>query len=287
MPHTLTLVTSPHTNALQDALLHDLQSITHAGSIHWQQDGIACDLSVEEDTPQIREAIAARLEKMPIDWCLQPTATRRKKLLICDMDSTIIQQECIDELAALAGIGDQVAAITERAMRGELDFAQSLTERVALLKGLPETTLIRVWEERIQLTPGAEPLIRTMNAHGAHTMLVSGGFTFFTSRVAKAVGFQAHHANTLAIEDGTLTGTVIPPILDKASKQHLLQEAMATHGLEASDTLAVGDGANDAAMITAAGLGVAYRAKPLLQQQAHACINYTDLRTLLYFQNIR
>ncbi len=218
------------------------------------------------------------------DYCVQPETHRKKKILISDMDSTIIGQECIDELADIVGVKDQVSAITERAMAGELDFSQSLTERVALLKGLKQEVLQQVWQERIKVNKGATALVQTMRNHGAFTMLVSGGFTYFTEHVAEAVGFDAHHANELHFEDGVLTGRVIPPILHSESKKNYLHKACMVRQTDISLTLAVGDGANDKDMIEAASLGVAYYAKPFLQHHANASINHTDLRTLLYFQ---
>lgn len=221
----------------------------------------------------------------PVDVNIVPAGpNRRKRLLIADMDSTIIQQECIDEIAACAGVGPRVAEITERAMRGEIDFEGALKERVGLLRGLDETTLHKVFETRIQLTPGARTLVATMAAAGAHCALVSGGFTFFTSRVAQAAGFHENHANTLAIEDGHLTGDVVPPILGRAAKLERLELLIRDHMLEPDQSLAVGDGANDLAMINAAGLGVAFRAKPIVAAEADAGITHGDLTALLYLQ---
>lgn len=221
----------------------------------------------------------------PVDVNIVPAGPdRRKRLLIADMDSTIIQQECIDEIAAFAGVGPRVAEITERAMRGEIDFEGALKERVGLLAGLDEATLDKVFDTRIQLTPGARTLVATMAAAGAHCALVSGGFTFFTSRVAQAAGFHENHANTLAIEDGHLTGEVVPPILGRAAKLERLELLIRAQMLQPSQTLAVGDGANDLAMIHAAGLGVAFRAKPIVAAEADAGITHGDLTALLYLQ---
>jgi phosphoserine phosphatase len=282
--YTLTLVSNPAQFPLTSAFVEAIAARIHSQRILWLSEACAVDVAGINEGTGVKEIMQEMLAGLPVDWCLQPEATRRKSLLISDMDSTIIGQECIDELADMLGVGAKVAAITERAMQGELDFSASLIARVALLEGLPVAMLERVWQERIRLNPGAETLVRTMRANGAYTMLVSGGFTFFTEKVAIAAGFEAHHANTLDIRDGYLTGKVIPPILDKDAKRHLLEQALTQHGLDASASLAVGDGANDAEMIRAAGLGVAYYAKPLLQSQADASITHTDLTTLLYFQ---
>jgi phosphoserine phosphatase len=205
-------------------------------------------------------------------------------LLIADMDSTVISCECLDELADMAGLKAKVSAITEKAMRGELDFAAALRERVIMLKGLPLTALERVYRERIRLNPGARTLVATMRRHGAHTLLVSGGFSFFTSRVAKDAGFEADQANIL-IDDGTaLTGEVREPILGREAKLAALEKAARLLNLKAADTLAVGDGANDLGMIERAGLGVAYHAKPIVAEAAGARVTHGDLSALLYLQ---
>ncbi|MEM6489156.1 MAG: phosphoserine phosphatase SerB [Pseudomonadota bacterium] len=221
-----------------------------------------------------------------LDVNVVPAAGQRKRLLIADMDSTMIGCECIDELADLAGVGPEVSAVTERAMAGELDFDGALRARVALLRGADAALIDRVWAERIRLNPGAETLVRTMAAAGAHTMLVSGGFTVFTARVAAAAGFAEHRANRLEVADGRLTGRVLPPILGRAAKAEAMAEALAARGLTPADALAVGDGANDLAMVQAAGLGVAYRAKPRLAEAADARLDHSDLDALLALQGI-
>lgn len=208
--------------------------------------------------------------------CL-PAEGRRKRVLVADMDSTMIGVECIDEIADLAGIKPQVAEITERAMQGELGFEDALAERVALLEGLEEAALARVAEERIRLTPGARALVRSMTASGAATALVSGGFTWFSERVAAAAGFASHRANGLAARDGRLTGETVPPILGRAAKLERMRALMAAGGYGAEAVVAVGDGANDAAMVEAAGLGVAFRAKPALAEIADARLVHSDL----------
>lgn len=218
------------------------------------------------------------------DWAITTVANRRKRLLISDMDSTIIGQECLDELADFAGLKAEVSAITERAMRGELDFAGALTQRVAMLKGLNLSALAACHNERVRLNPGARELVATMKAHGARCVLVSGGFRYFTSRVAEMAGFDADRANTL-IDDGVaLTGAVGMPILGREAKLAALLEETAAFGGTADDALAMGDGANDLDMIRAAGLGVAYKAKPIVAAQTQARIEHTDLRAALFFQ---
>lgn len=218
------------------------------------------------------------------DWAITPSAGRKKRLLISDMDSTIIGQECLDELADFAGVKAEVSAITERAMRGELDFAGALTERVAMLRGLGLEALDRCLAERVTLNPGARELVATMKAHGARCVLVSGGFRFFTSRVAAMAGFVADRANTLVDDGFRLTGEVAQPILGREAKLAALLEEAAFIGAAPHDALAMGDGANDLDMIVASGLGVAYKAKPVVAARTCARIDYTDLRAALFFQ---
>jgi len=227
------------------------------------------------------------LSDLAVDFAFQPADNRKKRLLIADMDSTIINVECLDELADFAGVKAQVSEITERAMRGELAFEGALRERVGMLKGLSADALQSCYDERVRLNPGARTLVMTMARHGARCALVSGGFTFFTSRVARAAGFHLNRANTLIERDGVLTGEVGDPILGKEAKLAALREETAALGLTPADALAVGDGANDLAMIEAAGLGVAYRAKPIVAAQADAKVDHTDLTTLLYFQGYK
>lgn len=248
----------------------------------------AVDLLVEADTVGlVRSTAEAWLAHSGVDICAQPWNGRKKQLLIADMDSTIIGCECIDELADFAGVKAQVSEITERAMRGELDFEEALRERVAMLKGLPLSALQQAYDERVRLNPGARTLVRTMAQHGARCALVSGGFTFFTSRVAKAAGFDLDRANTLHDDGHVLTGTVGDPILGREAKLASLKELAQTAGIDLAQTLAVGDGANDLAMMEASGLGVAYRAKPIVAAQAHAKVDHADLTALLYFQGYR
>ena len=215
---------------------------------------------------------------------VQPLASRRKHLFVADMDSTMIGQECIDELADYVGLKAHVAAITERAMRGEIAFEPALRERVALLKGLPVAVVEEVIEKRITLTPGGRALVATMRRNGGTTCLVSGGFTLFTGRIARMIGFDENRGNTLVVEDDKLAGRVEEPILGREAKLATLVELRERLGLAPSDTLAAGDGANDLAMIEAAGLGVAYHAKPKVAEAAHARIDHGDLTALLYLQ---
>jgi phosphoserine phosphatase len=226
----------------------------------------------------------SRAEGLALDINLVHASKRRKKLLVADMDSTIINVECLDELADMAGLKPQIAAITERAMRGELEFEAALRERVGMLKGLKLDALERTYVERVRLNPGAKSLIATMRAHGAHTMLISGGFGYFTRRVAEAAGFHVERGNTLLDDGEKLTGEVGTPILGRAAKLQALEEAVAKLGIDFAESLAVGDGANDLAMIRKAGLGVAYHAKPVVAAAAGASIEYNDLAALLYLQ---
>jgi len=244
--------------------------------------GHAFDMPVAES-----EALAearSRTEGLELDINLVRAGRRRKKLLLADMDSTIINVECLDELADMAGLKPQIAAITERAMRGELEFEAALRERVGMLKDLKLDALEKTYLERLRLNPGAKSLIATMRANGAHTMLVSGGFGYFTRRVAEAAGFHVERGNTLLDDGEKLTGKVGTPILGRAAKLEALEEAVARLGIDFAESLAVGDGANDLAMIQKAGLGVAYHAKPVVAAAAGASINYNDLTALLYLQ---
>ena len=236
---------------------------------------------------ELRGEAAAAVAELPVDWALTPVEGRRKKLLIADMDSTIINVECLDELADFAGLKPEIAAITERAMRGELDFEAALRERVGMLKGLDLSALQLCYDERVRLNPGAEVMVKTMARHGARCVLVSGGFTFFTSRVAALAGFHDNRANTLKDDGKALTGAVGMPILGREAKLAALQEEAAKIGVGAADAIALGDGANDLAMIKEAGLGIAYRAKPIVAAEAHTKIDYSDLRAVLFFQGYR
>jgi len=289
----LTFIASPDKEKLSESLLHTLEkALEQAGAAliatDWLAPDIAADIIFSRLAPeQGEETVRAVLKDAPIDMIAQETEGRRKKLLITDMDSTIITVECIDEIADFAGVKPQVSVITERAMRGEIEFTAALGERVALLKGLKASVLQRVYDERVKFMPGARELVATMRAKGAYTMLVSGGFDFFTSRVRSELGFHADSSNRLEVTGDTLTGVVLPPILDRHAKLQTLMQICGERGLGTSESLAVGDGANDLPMLVAAGLGVAYYAKPVVQRSARARINHTDLTALLYAQGYR
>jgi phosphoserine phosphatase len=244
--------------------------------------GMAFDMPVAG--PESLAEARDRATDLGLDINILSAGDRKKKLLVADMDSTIINVECLDELADMAGLKPQIAAITERAMRGELEFEAALRERVGMLKGLKLDALERTYAERVRLNPGAKSLLATMRANGAHTMLVSGGFGYFTQRVAQAAGFHVERGNTLLDDGESLTGEVGTPILGREAKLQALEEAAAHLGIGFDDTLAVGDGANDLAMIQRAGLGVAYHAKPVVAQAAGAAIAHNDLTALLYLQ---
>jgi phosphoserine phosphatase len=246
--------------------------------------GEAVDIPVT--VPPDRAVVEAAIEGRPIDAITVKPRGRRKALLIADMDSTMIEGETLDELAAFAGLGETIAAITRRAMNGELDFKDALRERVAMLKGLKLDALEKTWE-RVRFTPGGKELVMTMRARGATTALVSGGFTFFTGRVAAALGFETHRSNVLLDDGATLTGLVQEPILDRDSKLAALRELASARGLKLQATLAVGDGANDLDMLRAAGLGVAFRAKPIVAAEAQARVDHADLRALLFAQGYK
>lgn len=235
----------------------------------------------------IKAEVGHALGDAAVDVIVQPASARRKKLFLADMDSTMIGQECIDELADAAGLKAHVSAITERAMRGEIAFEPALRERVALLKGLPSDIVDRMIAERITLTPGGRALVQTMRKQGAYTALVSGGFTVFTGPIGAMIGFDMHRSNTLLTENGKFSGLVAEPILGREAKRATLVELREARGLTVAETLAVGDGANDLAMLGEAGLGVAYHAKPIVAEAAHARIDHGDLRTLLYAQGYR
>jgi phosphoserine phosphatase len=283
----LTLVAADY-DGLQEALPAALEAVAGCGAPVKASEILgegAADLFVEGDGPaRLRAAASAALERQKIDFCVQAAAHRRKRLLIADMDSTIIACECLDELADFAGRKAEIAAITVRAMAGEIAFEPALRERVAKLAGLKLETLQRAYDERVRLNPGARVLVATMAAHGARCVLVSGGFDFFTQRVALAAGFAGHRGNRLLDDGQVLTGAVACPILGREAKLAVLEEEAAVLGVGLEETLAVGDGANDVAMIQAAGLGVAWRAHPILAKAADARVDHGDLTSLLYFQ---
>ena len=272
--------------ALDPALVEALRNAWGGGAVQWLAPDAAAEFALEA-VPGNRWQVWEDLQGLSVDLVLQPAEGRRKKMLLADMDSTMIEQECIDELAEVAGVGAQVREITARAMNGELDFEGALTERVGLLKGLPETVIAEVLETRITLMPGGPVLLATMKAAGAHAALVSGGFTAFTAAVAGRLGFDETRANTLLVADGKLTGAVARPILGRDAKVQALAEISARLGLSEADVLAVGDGANDLGMLGRAGTGVALHAKPSVQAQCEVRVNHGDLTALLYLQGYR
>jgi len=285
-----TLICNPANPALDSTVLDGARAILPSpGAAQWLFDEVAVDIpfSGSDDIRQIENRLREARGDLPIDIVVQPQAFRRKKLFLADMDSTMIGQECIDELADFAGLKAHVAGITERAMRGEIEFEPALRERVALLKGMPVSVVDEVLAKRITPTPGGRELVMTMRAHGAYTCLISGGFTLFTNAVAASIGFQEHRANELLVADGKLTGEVREPILGRAAKLATLIELRESFDLDNLDTLVVGDGANDLGMIQDAGLGVAYRAKPAVAAAAAARIDHGDLTALLYAQGYR
>ncbi|MDP2086871.1 MAG: phosphoserine phosphatase SerB [Gemmobacter sp.] len=279
----VTLLVNPAFGGLDRATVESLRDAWGGGRADWLNPGIAAEFTVPE-VPSNRWEVWQGLQGIGVDMAVQPEAGRRKRMLLADMDSTMIGQECIDELADLAGVGAHVAAITARAMNGELDFEAALIERVGLLAGLPETVIAQVLAERISYTSGGRDLIATMKAHGGHAALVSGGFTAFTAAVAAHLGFDEHRANTLLAEGGRLTGQVARPILGRQAKVDALEEIAARLGIAAADVIAVGDGANDLGMLHRAGAGVALHAKPAVAAQCDLRVNHGDLTALLYLQ---
>jgi phosphoserine phosphatase len=293
MTFVATLISNPATPALDAVAIERARgALPSPQAAIWLDPGIAADIPFsaprENDNHALAGHVRAALAGAAIDVVLQPASARRKGLFLADMDSTMIGQECIDELADHVGLKARVAAITERAMRGEIEFAPALRERVALLKGLPAAVVDRVIAERIRLTPGARTLIATMRRNGVYTCLVTGGFTLFTARIAAMLGFDENRANTLVVDaDGRLSGEVAEPIFGREGKLATLAELTRRLGVAPQDTLVVGDGANDIAMIRAAGLGVAYHAKPKVAEAAAARIDHGDLTALLYAQGYR
>jgi phosphoserine phosphatase len=289
-----TLICNPANPALDTTIVDGaLAVLPSPGQAQWLFNEVAVDIPFEAqvNSPDDIKAIETRLQAargdLPIDIVVQPAATRRKKLFLADMDSTMIGQECIDELADFAGLKAHVAGITERAMRGEIAFEPALRERVALLKGLSADVVKEVLTNRITPTSGGRQLVMTMRANGAYTCLISGGFTLFTNAVAAMIGFQENRANELIVRDGKFTGEVAEPILGRAAKLATLLELRESFDLDDIDTLVTGDGANDLGMIEAAGLGVAYHAKPAVAAAAAARIDHGDLTALLYAQGYR
>ena len=279
----VTLITTPHKRKLEAALVDSLRNAWGGADANWLAIDEAANFAITK-VPDNQWDVWAALQAEGVDLVIQPYSNLRKKMLLADMDSTMIQQECIDELADEAGVGARVADITARAMNGELDFEEALIERVGLLKDLPESMIAQVIAQRITYMPGGRELVSTMKAHGAYAALVSGGFTAFTAKVSAELGFDENRANTLHIADGKLTGEVGRPILGKAAKVQALEEITTRLGITDADVLAVGDGANDLGMLTLAGTGVALHAKPAVQAQCNVRINHGDLTALLYLQ---
>lgn len=286
MPHVLTLAATSR-EALRAAGEALCAAAIFADAIEEIEPERAEDWLFGKERVLNLSALKALLDPLSVDYAFQPAAWRKKRLLLADMDSTIISCECLDELADFAGKKAEISEITERAMRGEMDFEEALRTRVRLLAGLHEGALAACFEERVRLNPGARTLVATMARFGARCVLISGGFSFFTRRVQALAGFDAEVSNTLMIADGRLTGEVGTPIIGKEAKAKCLTQECARLGIAPGLAMAIGDGANDAEMIAMAGLGIAYRAKPLLNAQAHARIQHTDLGTALYFQGYR
>lgn len=280
--YTSTLITAPQT-ILETPLVENLRNAWSGGAVRWLSENHAAEFDMPA-VPDNRWAVWQDLQNMFVDLVVQPTLGRRKKMLLADMDSTMIEQECIDELADMAGVGDRVKVITARAMNGELDFDSALSERVGLLTGLPVTIIDQVLHERITYMPGGKKLLATMKAHGSYAALVSGGFTSFTEKVAAHLGFDENHANTLLTDGEHLSGKVGLPILGKQAKVDALERITKKLGISDADVIAVGDGANDLGMLHRAGTGVALHAKPSVAAQCDVRINHGDLSALLYIQ---
>lgn len=290
MAHLITLITSKSKKAISDELILKIKQVIGEDFMAavWLAEDEAMDILLHAELNQgIKTKILSLISALPIDYMFQTDENRRKKLLIADMDSTMIGQECIDELADFVGIREKISEITERSMRGDLDFDTALRERVGLLKGMPRSALQQAYEQKISLNEGARTLVQTMKANGAYTALVSGGFTFFTGQVQKLTGFDTTRANILNFEDDKLDGTVGEPILGRQAKLEAMNEFCDMRNITLDDALAVGDGANDLAMVTKAGLGVAYHAKPIVAAKAKVAINHCDLTALLYLQGYK
>ena len=280
---TVSLLTNPEDPCLEGQDPEGLARKWGGTSPEWLAPGTACQFTVPA-RPEGFDDARERLDDLGIDLNVQTSAGRRKRLLVADMDSTIIEQECIDELAAEAGFGMEVAAITERAMNGEIDFPSALRHRVRLMKGLPHGVVDAVWRQRITLTPGAATLVATMKRNGARSVLISGGFTEFTGRLAERLGFDDHHSNVLHVKKGKLTGTVREPPLGKTAKREILLDLLRKSGLQPEAVIAVGDGSNDIEMLGIAGTGVAFRAKPAVKEATDIHVRHCDLTGLLYLQ---
>ena len=290
MSHVITLIGAAGAHDAVADVAQDLMIAVKAAHDPVWLSREACDITFAPrdggTLAEAQNALDAIPESAPIDRLIQPIEGRRKRMLVADMDSTIIRQECLDEVAAAAGIGKQIAAITERAMRGELVFEDALRERIGLLRGFPQAKLQEVLDSRIELTPGAKELVSTMRVQGGHTVLVSGGFTFFTNAIARRAGFDIDHANRFLFEDGALSG-VAEPIVGREAKVETMRSEAIKAGFGLKEVIAVGDGANDLDMLKASGLGVAFHAKPIVAAEAKARINHGDLTALLFLQGYR
>lgn len=289
MAFVATLIAHPSNPVLASSVGEAAAAAVEASGLYWLADGIACDIVLRDgaDLAAAEVALRAATLGLPVDLVIQDADTRRKKFLIADMDSTMIGQECIDELADVVGLKDKVSSITARAMNGEIAFEPALRERVALLKGLPLSVVDDVISKRITLTSGGPELVATMKGKGFYTALVSGGFTVFTNPIAARLGFDENRANILLAEDGILTGEVAEPILGKQAKVDAVVDICAKLGIVSDDVIAVGDGANDLGMIKLAGTGVALHAKPAVAAEARVRIDHGDLTALLYLQGYR
>jgi len=282
----LVLISNARSGALKTAIVDQICSLLADPRVIWLADNEACEilfdsaLSAAELTRQAREVMG----QTNIDAVCIPAVGRRKKLLVSDMDSTVIEQECIDELGDAIGVGEKIRAVTADVVNGDISFSDALRKRLALMKGMDFSLLVKVYEQRITLQPGARIFVQTMRNHGVHCVLVSGGFSFFTSRIANRIGFHGHQGNELVFNNGKLTGEIVEPILGRSAKLATLTRLCAENQLMASDVLAVGDGANDIKMVGAAGLGIAYHGAGALKKQANACIDHGDLTALLYVQ---
>jgi phosphoserine phosphatase len=281
-----TLLTNPETPKLDRVAVESLRNAWGGGDALWLDPGVAAEFALEAVPANLWE-VWDEFQAMGIDLAVQAAVGRKKRMLIADMDSTMIQQECIDELADEAGVGPYVAGITARAMNGELEFEAALRARVGLLKGLEEAVIARVIRDRITLMPGGPGLVATMRGNGGYAALVSGGFTAFTGAIAGVLGFDENRANTLLVEGGRLTGAVAEPILGRAAKVQALEEISARLGISPAEAVAVGDGANDLGMLGLAGMGVALHAKPSVQAECQVRVNHGDLSALLYLQGYR
>lgn len=281
-----TLLTNPETPKLDRVAVESLRNAWGGGDAVWLDPGVAAEFALEAVPANLWE-VWDGFQAMGIDLAVQPAVGRKKRMLIADMDSTMIQQECIDELADEAGVGPYVAGITARAMNGELEFEAALRARVGLLKGLEEAVIARVIRDRITLMPGGPALVATMRGNGGYAALVSGGFTAFTGAIAGVLGFDENRANTLLVESGRLTGAVAEPILGRAAKVQALEEISVRLGISPAEAVAVGDGANDLGMLGLAGMGVALHAKPSVQAECQVRVNHGDLSALLYLQGYR